>query len=65
MNGVRVDYEATVKQTSKGVWYCDGVRVGDSSIEGLGSKLHLVMQEIEQILFRHNPDEQPPKKEEK
>ena len=58
MNGVRVDYEATVKQTSKGVWYCDGVRCADSSIEGLGSKLHLVMQELEQVLLKHNPEEQ-------
>jgi len=61
MNGVRVDYEATVKQTSKGVWYCDGVRCADSSIEGLGSKLHIVMREIEQVLLRHNPEEQPAK----
>lgn len=63
MNGVRVEYEAKLKQTSKGVWYCDGVSCGDSSIEGLGSKLHLMMQEIEQVLVRHNPETQPPKKE--
>jgi len=64
MNGVRVDYEATVKQTSKGFWYCDGVRCGDSSIDGLGSKLHLVMLEIEAVLLRHNPEDKPPAKKE-
>jgi len=54
MNGVLVEFEATLKQSAKGVWYCDGVRTGDKSIEGLGSKLHLVMQEIEHTLYRHN-----------
>jgi len=63
MNGVLVEFEATLKQSAKGVWYCDGVRTGDKSIEGLGSKLHLVMQEIEQTLFKHNHHEEPPKKE--
>jgi len=65
MNGVRIEYEATLKQTSKGVWYCDGIRTGDDKIEGLGAKLHLLMQEMEQILYRHNYPEQPPEKEEK
>ncbi len=57
MNGVQIDYEATVKQTSKGVWYCDGVRCGDKSVSGLGSKLHIVMMEIEQQLLLHNMKE--------
>ena len=65
MNGVRVEYEASLKQTAKGVWYVDLVRCGDDSIEGLGSKLHLVMQELEQVLMKHNySEEQPEKKEE-
>ncbi len=54
MNGVNVEYEATLKQSAKGVWYCDGIRTGDKSIEGLGAKLHLFMMEIEQTLYRHN-----------
>lgn len=65
MNGVRVEYEASLKQTSKGIWYVDTIRCSDDSIEGLGSKLHLVMQELEQLLFRHNyPEAKPEKKEE-
>ena len=54
MNEVHVEYEATLKQSAKGVWYCDGVRCGDKSISVLGSKLHLVMCEIEQQLHLHN-----------
>lgn len=58
MNGVRVEYEASLKQTSKGIWYVDTVRCGDDNIEGLGAKMHLLMQEMEQVLFRHNYPEQ-------
>jgi len=65
MNGVRVEYEASLKQTSKGIWYVDTIRCADEKIEGLGAKLHLVMQELEQLLFRHNyPETEPEKKEE-
>lgn len=63
MNGVQVDYEATVKQSAKGIWYCDGVRCGDPKIDGLGSKLHLVMMEIEQVLSKHNDHEEQSEKE--
>ena len=62
MNGVRVEFEAALKQTAKGVWYCDGVRTGAQTIPELGSKCDLVMQEIEQILYNHNshPDAEDP-----
>lgn len=63
MNGVLIEFDAAVKQTAKGIWYCDGLRCGDKSIEGMGSKLHLAMQEVEQVLFRHNYPEEQPKKE--
>ena len=63
MNGVRVEYEAKLKQTSKGVWYCDGVSCGDEKIAMLGSKLHLMMMEIEQQLFKHNNHEEPSDKD--
>ena len=65
MNGVRVDFECQVKQTAKGVWYCDGARCGDKSIEGMGAKLHLLMQEIEQVLFKHNHHEEAPEQKDK
>lgn len=65
MNGVRVEYEASLKQTAKGIWYCDMIRCGDDSIAGLGAKLHLMMTEIEEQLARHNESEEPEKEEEK
>jgi len=54
MNGVRVEFEAALKQTAKGVWYCDGVRTGAQTIPELGSKCDLLMVEIEQVLLKHN-----------
>ena len=27
MNGVKEEYSLKVKQTSKGIWYCDGLQV--------------------------------------
>ena len=64
MNGVRVEYEASLKQTSKGIWYCDIIRCGDDNIGGLGAKLHLMMEEIEAQLQRHNFVEPEPEKKE-
>lgn len=65
MNGVRVEYEASLKQTAKGIWYCDMIRCGDDTIPGLGAKLHLMMVEVEEQLAKHNAsEEQPEKKEE-
>ncbi|GAG67530.1 unnamed protein product [marine sediment metagenome] len=64
MNGVRVEYEASLKQTAKGVWYVDTIRCGDDSIEGLGAKLHLMMMEVEAQLERHNFVEPKPEKKE-
>lgn len=64
MNGVRVEYEAALKQTAKGVWYCDGIRTGDKKIPALGAKLHLLMTEVEEQLQRHNFVEPKPEKKE-
>ena len=64
MNGVNVEYEATLKQSAKGVWYCDGLRTGDKTIPGLGAKLHLFMTEVEAQLHRHNFVEILPEKKE-
>ena len=50
MNGVRVDYEASLKQTAKGVWYVDQIRTGDKSIDGLVGKLNIFMQELDHLL---------------
>jgi len=54
MNGVNVEYEASLTQTAKGVWYCDKLRCGDETLPGLGAKLHLFMTEVEEQLQRHN-----------
>jgi len=54
MNGVRVEYEATLKQSAKGIWYCDSIRCGDETMEGLGGKLDIAMTEIESQLRVHN-----------
>ena len=57
MNGVKEEYSIKVKQTSKGVWYCDGFQVISETTKGLANELHLVMVQIEGVLKEHNEDE--------
>ena len=57
MNGVREEYSIKVKQTSKGIWYCDGLQVISESIVGLETELNDVMTQVERVLHEHNePD---------
>jgi len=64
MNGVPVDYEGSMTMKADGTWYINRIGCGDDKIEGWGAKMHLMMCEAEQLLYRHNVHEQPPKKEE-
>ena len=54
MNGVKEEYSIKVKQTSKGVWYCDGLQVISERTTGLANELTLVMTQVEGVLHDHN-----------
>ena len=54
MNGVREEYSIKVKQTSKGIWYCDGLQVISEKTSGLASELSLIMLQVEGVLKEHN-----------
>ena len=57
MNGVREEYSIKVKQTSKGIWYCDGLQVISESIDGLETELNGIMTQVERVLCEHNEAE--------
>ena len=57
MNGVKEEYSIKVKQTSKGVWYCDGLQVISETTTGLANELHLLMTQVEGVLHEHNDGE--------
>ena len=54
MNGVKEEYSIKVKQTSKGVWYCDGLQVISERTSGLANELHALMTRVEGVLTEHN-----------
>lgn len=54
MNGVREEYSVKVKQTSKGIWYCDGLQVVSETTTGLANELNLIMGQVEGVLKEHN-----------
>ena len=54
MNGVKEEYSIKVKQTSKGVWYCDGLQVISETTTGLATELDSLMLSIESTLNQHN-----------
>jgi len=54
MNGVKEEYSIKVKQTSKGVWYCDGLQVISETTKGLATELDSLMLSIESTLNQHN-----------
>lgn len=56
MNGVPEYYEVKMKQTSKGIWYCDGFTASTKLMETTMSMAHLAMTEIEGILKKHNKE---------
>lgn len=54
MNGVREEYSIKVKQTSKGIWYCDGLQVIAENNKTLVKDLDQLMILIEGVLAVHN-----------
>ena len=56
MNGVPDTVEVKVKQTSKGVWYCDGFSVCREKFLDVASELDAGMTGIEEILKKHNAE---------
>ena len=54
MNGVKEEYSIKVKQTSKGVWYCDGLQVISENINVIADELDTVMFNVEGVLQKHN-----------
>ncbi len=65
MNGVKEEYSIKVKQTSKGVWYCDGLQVISESTTGLATELNHIMTQVEGVLYEHNEQEPIDEKEDK
>ena len=57
MNGVREEYSIKVKQTSKGIWYCDGLQVISETTTGLATELNHIMTQVEGVLYEHNEPE--------
>jgi len=57
MNGVKEEYSIKVKQTSKGVWYCDGLQVISERTTGLANELNHIMTQVEGVLHEHNDGE--------
>ena len=54
MNGVKEEYSIKVKQTSKGIWYCDGLQVIADKSTTLVEDLDALMILIEGTLHNHN-----------
>ena len=61
MNGVKEEFTIKMKQTSKGIWYCDGLQITSEHISELVGDLDQVMIQVEGILQKHNYVEEPNK----
>jgi len=56
MNGVPDYYALNMKQTSKGIWYCDGFTVFDETQNVCVTKADDLMTKVEEILKTHNKE---------
>ena len=56
MNGVPEYYELKMKQTSKGIWYCDGFTQHNETIDGLAEETDKALTWIERVLQEHNKE---------
>jgi len=54
MNGVKDLNRISVKQTAKGVWYCDEAMIYFTNIPNAADDLDTCMSMIEGVLNRHN-----------
>lgn len=56
MNGVKELYGVKLKQTSKGIWYCDGLTVEVEHPDLLPTQADELMTAIEIALKDHNKE---------
>jgi len=56
MNGVPEYYEVKMKQTSKGIWYCDGFTASTREPEDSITQADLAMRHITKMLEKHNKE---------
>lgn len=56
MNGVPEYYELKMKQTSKGIWYCDGFTAVDKIASRAIELADIAMTGIEKVLEKHNKE---------
>ena len=56
MNGVPEYYELKMKQTSKGIWYCDGFTAVKNDLDEAVDAADEAMHKIEEILEKHNKE---------
>ena len=61
MNGVPEYYEVKMKQTSKGIWYCDGFTAVAEAWQDACVIADDAMAKIEKILELHNKEAIPSK----
>lgn len=64
MNGVPEFYEVKMKQTSKGIWYCDGFTASMENAEDAIRTADIAMTRIETVLKAHNVVEPSGKEDE-
>lgn len=57
MNGVKEEFTIKMKQTFKGIWYCDGLQIRSENITVLTSDLDRMMNQVEGVLFKHNMED--------
>jgi len=63
MNGVKTEDQVKYSQTSKGVWYCDGVTIYDEDLEKAVDRSDKILDKIEKVLQKHNGEVAPSKQE--
>jgi len=64
MNGVKEEFSIKMKQTSKGIWYCDGLQITSENVAELVGELDRVMIQAEGVLYKHNFIEKPTEQKE-
>lgn len=56
MNGVPEYYELKMKMTSKGIWYCDELRISGEKWKEVLDAADPTMTDIEKLLEKHNKE---------
>ena len=56
MNGVPDYYELKTKMTSKGIWYCDELRISGEKWKEVFEEADPIMTDIEKLLKKHNKE---------